>query len=163
MEFDNLEGLESHGILDHGKSWNFMLANLYAAELPTVLDCLTCTRGLNYGGIRDRAIPYSETVLSPLTSIVRGRWQHISYRDSLFSANQSLTALYGSVSFVHSSATRGNLLKFKIDCAVILSARDLKVRGVLCALRFVHVVDFSTWRTRLTLSVLTAVPVFGTV
>ena len=26
---------------------------------------------------------------------------------------------------------------------MILSARDLKVRGVLCALRFVHVVDFS--------------------
>ena len=26
---------------------------------------------------------------------------------------------------------------------MILSARDLKVKGVLCALRFVHVVDFS--------------------
>ena len=26
---------------------------------------------------------------------------------------------------------------------MILSARDLKVRGVLCALRFVRVVDFS--------------------
>ena len=26
---------------------------------------------------------------------------------------------------------------------MILSARDLKVRGELCALRFVHVVDFS--------------------
>ena len=55
-----------------------MLANLYAAELPTVLDCLTCMREktLNYGNMyiywdsvedfRDRAIPYSETVLSPL-------------------------------------------------------------------------------------------------
>ena len=26
---------------------------------------------------------------------------------------------------------------------MILSARDLKVRGVLCALRFVHIVEFS--------------------
>ena len=26
---------------------------------------------------------------------------------------------------------------------MILSARDLKVKGVLCALRFVHVADFS--------------------
>ena len=26
---------------------------------------------------------------------------------------------------------------------MILSARDLKVRGVLCALQFVHIVDFS--------------------
>ena len=26
---------------------------------------------------------------------------------------------------------------------ILSSARDLKVRGVLCALRFVHVVDFS--------------------
>ena len=36
-----------------GKSWNFMLANLYAAELPTVLDCLTCMREktLNYGNM----------------------------------------------------------------------------------------------------------------
>ena len=29
---------------------------------------------------------------------------------------------------------------------MILSARDLKVRGVLCTLRFVHVVDFSMSR-----------------
>ena len=42
-----------------------------------------------------------------------------------------------------SSATRDNLLRFKIDYMQILSARDLKVRGVLCALLFVHVVDFS--------------------
>ena len=38
-----------------------------------------------------------------------------------------------------SSATRGNL-----HAVMILSARDLKFRGVLCALRVVHVVDFST-------------------
>ena len=29
------------------RSWNFILANLYAAELPTVLDCLTCDAGKN--------------------------------------------------------------------------------------------------------------------
>ena len=50
-----IPGLESHGIFGPGpgKSWNFMLANLYAAELPTVLDCLTCMRGktLNYGNM----------------------------------------------------------------------------------------------------------------
>ena len=46
MEFDNLDSRP-------GKSWNFMLANLYPAELPTVLDCLTCMREktLNYGSM----------------------------------------------------------------------------------------------------------------
>ena len=81
MEFDNLDsrpGKSWNFGPGPGKSWNFMLANLYAAELPTVLDCLTCMREktLNYGNMyiywdsvedfRDRAIPYSETVLSPL-------------------------------------------------------------------------------------------------
>ena len=78
MEFDNLDsrpGKSWNFGPSPGKSWNFMLANLYAAELPTGLDCLTCMRGktLNYGNMyiyvedfRDRAIPYSETVLSPL-------------------------------------------------------------------------------------------------
>ena len=40
MEFDNLDSRP-------GKSWNFILVNLYAAELPTVLDCLTCDAGKN--------------------------------------------------------------------------------------------------------------------
>ena len=61
-----LDNLESHGICDnfdsrpgkswnfcpgHRKSWNLMLANIYAAELPTVLDCPKCMREttLNYG------------------------------------------------------------------------------------------------------------------
>ena len=48
MEFDNLDSRP-------GKSWNFMLANLYPAELPrpTVLDCLTCMgeKTLNYGNM----------------------------------------------------------------------------------------------------------------
>ena len=48
MEFDNLDsrpGKSWNFGPGPGKSWNFMLANVYAAELPTVLDCLTCTRG----------------------------------------------------------------------------------------------------------------------
>ena len=47
MEFDNLDsrpGKSWNFGPGPGKSWNFMLANLYAAELPTVLDCMTCTR-----------------------------------------------------------------------------------------------------------------------
>ena len=47
MEFDNLDsrpGKSWNFGPDPGKSWNFMLGKLYAAELPTVLDCLTCTR-----------------------------------------------------------------------------------------------------------------------
>ena len=37
----------------HGKSWTLMLANMYAAELPTVLDCPKYMREntLNYGKI----------------------------------------------------------------------------------------------------------------
>ena len=81
MEFDNLDsrpGKSWNFGPGPGKSWNFMFANLYAAELPTVLDCLTCMREktLNYGNMkiywdsvedfRDRAIPYCETLLSPL-------------------------------------------------------------------------------------------------
>ena len=78
MEFDNLysrPGKSWNFGPGPGKSWNFMLANLCAAELPTVLDCLTCMRGktLNYLNMHidvedfcNRAIPYSETVLSPL-------------------------------------------------------------------------------------------------
>ena len=49
MEFDNLDSRPGKGPPGKswnvgsgpGKSWNFMLA----AELPTVLDCLTCMRG----------------------------------------------------------------------------------------------------------------------
>ena len=53
MEFDNLDsrpGKSWNFGLGPGKSWNLMLANLCAAELPTVLDCLTCMREstLNY-------------------------------------------------------------------------------------------------------------------
>ena len=48
MEFDNLDsrpGKSWNFGPGPGKSCNFMLANLYsAAELPTVLDCLTCMR-----------------------------------------------------------------------------------------------------------------------
>ena len=45
MEFDNLDsrpGKSWNFGPGRGKSWDFMLAKLYAAELPTVLDCLTC-------------------------------------------------------------------------------------------------------------------------
>ena len=44
MEFDHVDSRP-------GKSWNLMLANIYAAELPTVLDCPKCMREntLNYG------------------------------------------------------------------------------------------------------------------
>ena len=56
MEFDNLDsrpGKSWNFGPGPGKSWNFMLANLYSAELPTVLGCLTCTRGktLNDGNM----------------------------------------------------------------------------------------------------------------
>ena len=36
------------------RSWNLMLANMYAADLPTVLDCPKCMREntLNYGKIK---------------------------------------------------------------------------------------------------------------
>ena len=47
MEFDNLysrPGKSRNFGPGPGKSWNFMLANVYASELPTVLGCLTCTR-----------------------------------------------------------------------------------------------------------------------
>ena len=42
MEFDNLDsrpGKSWNFCPGPGKSWNLMLANMYAAELPTVLDC----------------------------------------------------------------------------------------------------------------------------
>ena len=81
MEFDNLDSRPGKSLNfgpGPGKSWNFMLANLYAAELPTVLDCLTCMRGKNIklrqsvnllGLCRRFPRPhdslYSETVLSP--------------------------------------------------------------------------------------------------
>ena len=47
MEFDNLDsrpGKSWNFGPGPGKSWNFMFGNVYAAELPTVLDCLTRTR-----------------------------------------------------------------------------------------------------------------------
>ena len=46
MEFDNLDsrpGKSWNFGPGPGKSWNFMLGNFCAAELPTVLDCLTRT------------------------------------------------------------------------------------------------------------------------
>ena len=48
MEFDNLDsrpGKSWNFGPGPGKSWNLMLANLYAAELPTVLDCLDMYAG----------------------------------------------------------------------------------------------------------------------
>ena len=50
-----------------------MLANMYAAEMPSVLDWQTCMREntLNYTKIKNyhdvlvSAIPFSETILSP--------------------------------------------------------------------------------------------------
>ena len=44
MEFDNLDSRP-------GMSRNLLLANMYPAKLPTVLDCPKCTREntLNYG------------------------------------------------------------------------------------------------------------------
>ena len=45
MEFDNLDsrpGKSGNFCPGHGKSWNLMLANIYVAELPTVLDCPKC-------------------------------------------------------------------------------------------------------------------------
>ena len=47
MEFDNLDSRPGKSWKfgpGPGKSWNFTLENWYAAELPTVLDCLTCMR-----------------------------------------------------------------------------------------------------------------------
>ena len=48
MEFDNLDsrpGKSWNFGPGPGKSWNFMFGIVYAAaELPTVLDCLTRTR-----------------------------------------------------------------------------------------------------------------------
>ena len=41
MEFDNLDsrpGKSWNFCPGHGKSWNLMLANMYAAQLPSVLD-----------------------------------------------------------------------------------------------------------------------------
>ena len=54
MEFDNLHsrpGKSWNFGPGPGKSWNLMLANVYAAGLPTVLDCPNCMREntLNYG------------------------------------------------------------------------------------------------------------------
>ena len=56
MEFDNLDsrpGKSWNFCPDPGKSWNLMLANMYPAELPTVLDCPKYMREnmLNYGKI----------------------------------------------------------------------------------------------------------------
>ena len=48
MEFENLysrPGRSWNFGPGPGKSWNLMLANLYTAELPTVLDCLDMYAG----------------------------------------------------------------------------------------------------------------------
>ena len=50
MEFDNLDsrpGKSWNVGPGPGKSWNVMLANVLTAELPTILDCLTCMREKN--------------------------------------------------------------------------------------------------------------------
>ena len=49
---DFVQVKESHGLCPgQGKSWKLMLANINAAELPTVLDCPKCLweNTLNYG------------------------------------------------------------------------------------------------------------------
>ena len=56
MEFDNLDyrpGKSWNFCPGPGKSWNLILANRYAAELPTVLDCPKYMREnmLNYSKI----------------------------------------------------------------------------------------------------------------
>ena len=56
MEFDNLDsrpGKSLNFCPGHGKPWNLMLANMYAAQLHIVLDWAKCMREnrLNYAKI----------------------------------------------------------------------------------------------------------------
>ncbi len=108
------------------------------------------------------AIPGSEMILSPcsdLISTVRGRWQHMYYDPlchnfsfaALCKSNQSIAALYDTACFqlaMHAlaepfvpSATREQ--SAPLHAVMIRSARNLKVRGVVRALLFVHIVDLS--------------------
>ena len=54
MEFDNFDSWPEKSwncCPGHGNSWNFILANMYSADMPTVLDCpkCMCENTLNYG------------------------------------------------------------------------------------------------------------------
>ena len=80
MEFDHLDsrlGKSWNFGPGPGKSWNFMLANLYAAELPTVLDCLTCRP---YAGKNIKLRQYYVNLLGLISATARFPIAKLYYR-----------------------------------------------------------------------------------